>query len=210
MSSRFVERLAWAGGIICLAVWGGLHFSGAASARRDVANFYAAQPTALAGSAQPDMSLWSPVRVRGFEESLTRDASSVLAVLRIPKIKLEVPVLEGTDDWTLNRAVGHIEDTASPGAAGNVGIAGHRDGFFRGLKDIAAGDILEMETRGRIDRYTIDLIWIVQPEDVWVIDPTPAKSVTLVTCYPFYFIGSAPQRYIVRATLSSDHAADVR
>jgi hypothetical protein len=61
-----------------------------------------------------------------------------------------------------------------------------------------------METKGRIDRYTVDHIWIVQPEDVWVIDPTPVRSVTLVTCYPFYFIGSAPQRYIVRATLSSD------
>ena len=67
-----------------------------------------------------------------------------------------------------------------------------------------------MEIRGRTDRYTVDHIWIVQPEDVWVIDPTPTRSVTLVTCYPFYFIGSAPQRYIVRATLSSDPAADVR
>ena len=215
MSTRFVERLAWAGGIICLAVWGSIHYSGAFSARQDVANFYAAQQpvsaaAATAGSAKPDMSLWSPVRIQGWADSLTRDATPVLAVLRIPKIKLEVPVLEGTDDWTLNRAVGHIEDTANPGAAGNVGIAGHRDGFFRGLKDIATGDALEMETRGRIDRYTIDHIWIVQPEDVWVIDPTPARAVTLVTCYPFYFIGSAPQRYIVRATLSSDPAADVR
>jgi sortase A len=210
MSTRFVERLAWTSGIICLAVWGGIHFSGAWSARRDVANFYAAKGTLSDGAAKPDMSLWSPVRVRGWEDSLTRGATPVLAVLRIPKIKLEVPVLEGTDDWTLNRAVGHIEDTASPGAAGNVGIAGHRDGFFRGLKDIEAGDALEMETKGRIDRYTIDHIWIVQPEDVWVIDPTPARAVTLVTCYPFYFIGSAPQRYIVRATLSSDPAADVR
>jgi len=155
------------------------------------------------------MSLWSPVRVRGWEDSLTRDAPA-LAVLRIPKIKLEVPILEGTDDWTLNRGVGHIEDTASPGAPGNIGIAGHRDGFFRGLKDIATGDVILMETRSGIERYTIDHIWIVQPEDVWVIDPTPARSITLVTCYPFYFIGSAPQRYIVRATLSSDPAADVR
>jgi sortase A len=112
---------------------------------------------------------------------------------------LEVAVLEGTDEWTLNRAVGHIEDTARPGAPGNSGIAGHRDGFFRGLKDIRSGDVLEIETHTGIDRYRVERTWIVEPEDVSVLDPTSTPSITLVTCYPFYFIGSAPQRFIVRA-----------
>jgi sortase A len=115
-----------------------------------------------------------------------------------------VPVLEGTDDWTLNRAVGHIEDTATPGSSGNCGIAGHRDGFFRCLKDIANGDVLELEGRDRVDRYVVERTWIVDPEDVSVLDPTPAPSITLVTCYPFYFVGSAPQRFIVRAVRTGE------
>ena len=123
-------------------------------------------------------------------------------MLRIPRIGLEVPVLEGSDDATLDRGAGHIEATAVPGADGNVGIAGHRDGFFRGLKDVVPGDALELDLRSSTERYRIERIWIVGPDDVSVLDRTPERSVTLVTCYPFYFIGSAPQRYIVRAVLA--------
>ena len=108
-------------------------------------------------------------------------------------------VLEGGDDWTLNRAVGHIADTAAPGADGNSGIAGHRDGFFRGLKDVAPGDAVELETIHGTELYRIERTWIVDPENVSVLDPTSQRSVTLVTCYPFYFVGPAPQRFIVRA-----------
>ena len=192
-----VERLVWTAGITCLATWGGLRASGDWLAAQDVARFTASfqsngQPV------RPDTSLWSPLRIRAWEESLAKDAP-VMAVLRIPKIKLEVPVLKGTDDWTLNRAVGHIEDTALPGTAGNMGIAGHRDSFFRGLKDLVVGDALDVALEGRTERYLVTNIWIVKPEDVWVIDPTPTPAITLVTCYPFYFVGSAPQRYIVRA-----------
>ena len=131
------------------------------------------------------------------------DAPAPLAVLRIPRLQLEVAVLEGTDELTLNRAVGHIEDTAAPGTNGNSGIAGHRDGFFRVLKDINTGDSMELETQRGVDVYRIERTWIVQPDDVSVLDPTATRSVTLVTCYPFYFIGSAPQRFIVRAVLVS-------
>jgi sortase A len=195
---QFAERLAWTAGIACLAVFGAVRGFGAWSAARDVAAFAASAQGTGAGPSRPDTSLWSPERIRAWQESQTRDAA-VLAVLRIPKIKLTVPVLEGTDDSTLNRGVGHIEDTTGPGAVGNVGIAGHRDGFFRGLKDVAAGDALDMDVRGRTEHYRVEHIWIVEPEDVWVIDPTPGAAVTLVTCYPFYYIGAAPQRYIVRA-----------
>jgi sortase A len=121
-------------------------------------------------------------------------------VLRIPRIALEVAVLEGTDEWTLNRAVGLIEDTAAPGVGGNTGIAGHRDGFFRGLKDIRTDDVLELETPSGIERYRVERTLIVEQDDVWVLDPTAEPAVTLVTCYPFYFVGPAPQRFIVRAT----------
>ena len=125
-------------------------------------------------------------------------------MLRIPKIRLEVAVLPGTDDRTLDRAVGHIEDTALPGADGNSGLAGHRDGFFRGLKDIAPGDAIVLETLQGTEAYVVERTWIVNPEDVSVLDPTPTRSLTLVTCYPFYFVGSAPQRFIVRAVRVDD------
>ena len=108
-------------------------------------------------------------------------------------------MLSGTDDYTLDRAVGHIEDTAQPGADGNSGIAGHRDGFFRGLKDIIPGDVIELDTLQGKDVYRVERTWIVNPEDVSVLDPTSAPALTLVTCYPFYFVGSAPKRFIVRA-----------
>ena len=113
-------------------------------------------------------------------------------------------MLEGTDDFTLNRAVGHIANTARPGSDGNSGIAGHRDGFFRGLKDITPGDAIELETLDGSEVYRVERTWIVDPEDVSVLDPTPARSLTLVTCYPFYFIGSAPRRFIVRAVRADE------
>jgi len=146
-----------------------------------------------------DVSLWSEERIRAYRESLTAPFGVPLAVLKIPTIDLVVPVLEGTDELTLNRGVGHVEGTARPGSAGNVGIAGHRDGFFRGLKDVAVGDRLDLVTVDGAESFQVESISIVPPEDVAVLDPTSRPTVTLVTCYPFYFVGHAPRRYIVRA-----------
>ena len=178
-----------------------MYFGGIASARRDVARFQASRQSGIATA--PDQRLWSPKRIQAWQLAIHREGPLPLAVLRIPRIGLEVPVLEGTDDSTLDRGAGHIEDTPVPGADGNTGIAGHRDGFFRGLKDVVPGDALELDLRSGTERYRVERIWIVAPDDVSVLDRTPARSVTLVTCYPFYFIGSAPQRYIVRAVLAS-------
>ena len=125
-------------------------------------------------------------------QGVERAGPAPLAVLRIPKIRLEVPVLPGTDDRILDRGVGHIEDTAPPGTDGNSGIAGHRDGFFRGLKDIVPGDAIELDTLDGKEAYRVERTWVVDPEDVSVLDPTPTRVLTLVTCYPFYFVGSAP------------------
>ena len=156
----------------------------------------------LRASVSPDRSLWSPERVRGFDASLSQHfAAAPLAILRLPSIDLEVPVLAGTDELALNRGVGHIEGTPRPGQPGNIGIAGHRDGFFRGLKDISAGDPIEVESLSGIDHYTIESITIVSPDRVDVLAPTNTPSVTLVTCFPFYYVGNAPKRYIVRAAL---------
>src|SRR5262245_4740046 len=194
-----LERAAWMAAIVSLAAWGLFSCSGIAGERRELRRFAALRAAGTLDAAAPDRSLWSLQRVQAWRDTLIRPAPSPLAVMRIPKIGLEVPVLEGTDDWTLNRAVGHIADTASPGTDGNSGIAGHRDGFFRGLKDVAPGDVIELETLAGTERYRIEHAWIVDPADVSVLDPTPSRALTLVTCFPFYFVGSAPQRFIVRA-----------
>jgi len=194
-----VERAAWTGGFVCLLTYGALYIDGAAGARHELERFALLQAAALDLPPTPDLSLWEPGRITAWRQALTGPAPSPLAVLRIPKIRLEVPVLPGTDDFTLNRAVGHIDDTALPGSDGNSGIAGHRDGFFRGLKDIAPDDAIELETLLGREIYRVERIWVVDPEDVSVLDATPTRSLTLVTCYPFYHVGPAPQRYIVRA-----------
>lgn len=157
-----------------------------------------------------DFSLWAEKRVAAYRDSLIRDVDGPLAVLRIRKLRLEVPVLEGTDDLTLNRAVGHIGGTSLPGQDGNVGIAGHRDGFFRVLKDISAGDTIDLLTPEGDERFVVDRIVLVSPNDVSVLQPRSGPSLTLVTCYPFYFIGSAPQRYIVQATKLNSHETGMK
>jgi sortase A len=152
--------------------------------------------------APVDFSLWSPQRIREYTESLSHKADVPLAVLRIPKLRLEVPVFDGTDELTLNRGAGRIIGTARLGEPGNTGIAGHRDGFFRGLKDIGPGDKLDLILPGSTEQYVVSAIQITTPEDVSVLKPTDTPALTLVTCYPFYFVGSAPQRFIVRAVIS--------
>ena len=169
-----------------------------------------AQPVPEAHSAkftfvvkEPDFSLWSPQRIKHYQQSLSAPLGMPVALLRIPKIRLEVPVLEGTDDLTMDRAVGFIAGTARPGEDGNIGISGHRDGFFRGLKDIREGDGIELVSARGTDTYTIDRIVLVKPTDVSVLAARLKPSITLVTCYPFYIAGSAPKRYIVQASINA-------
>jgi len=129
------------------------------------------------------------------------NAGHAIAILRIPKLRLEVPVLDGTDAITLNRGVGRIRGTALPGEGGNIAIAGHRDGFFRRLKDIHAGDEIELLAAQRTDIYIVDRIVIVDPDDTSVLENGATPALTLVTCYPFHYIGNAPRRFVVEASL---------
>ena len=152
--------------------------------------------------AHSDFGTWSEKRILAYEHSLREHVDPPLAVLRIPKVHLEVPVLEGTDDLILNRGVGHILGTVRPGEDGNIGIAGHRDGFFRVLKDVRPEDTIELSTSSRTDTYIVDQIVVVHPDDASVLQPRSISSLTLVTCYPFYFVGSAPERYIVQASMA--------
>lgn len=136
------------------------------------------------------------------ERPMTEDAAVEelpVALLRINRVALEVPVFQDISERNLNRGAGLIDGTGLPGGEGNVAIAAHRDGYFRALKDVSKGDVLELETLHGSRKYRVSAISIVEPTDLWPLGDTGEAAVTLVTCYPFYFVGSAPQRYIVRA-----------
>jgi sortase A len=149
--------------------------------------------------ATPDQALWGKSRIAAYTASLNAVLGPATGVLTIPRIDLTVPIFEGTSELVLNRGVGRIEGTAALGKRGNIGIAGHRDGFFRGLKDVGVGDTLELQWLDGTSRFEISELLIVEPTDVYVLDPTAEATLTLVTCYPFYFVGEAPQRFIVKA-----------
>jgi sortase A len=148
----------------------------------------------------PDQSLWSDSARAKYEKS-AKAAGVPLALLKIERLNLVAPVFPGTDAVTLNRGLGVVEGTALPGEAGNVALSGHRDSFFRPLKDIAVGDSIELQTRKGVQHFRVADIRIVDPLDISVLDRTDATVLTLITCYPFYYVGYAPDRYVVRATL---------
>jgi sortase A len=131
------------------------------------------------------------------EATLTE--GEILGHLEIPRLGLSAAVLQGTDSRTLRLGVGHIPGTAIPGSPGNSAIAGHRDTFFRALKNIHNGDEIELQTAGTSTRYLVDWTRVVGAEDISVLNATGESVLTLVTCYPFYFIGAAPKRFVVRA-----------
>jgi sortase A len=122
-----------------------------------------------------------------------------LGEIELTRIGVSAMILEGTDNRTLRRAAGHISGTALPGQPGNVGIAGHRDTFFRALRNVRQDDEITLMTLDGSYRYRVDSIKVVGPEDTQVLDNSGEDILTLVTCYPFYFVGPAPRRFIVRA-----------
>ena len=210
-TSIFFERCLLFAGSGLLAIWLIALLHGEISSRFALWHFENAHAAAIqndvAKTADPgqdvDFSLWAAKRIQAYKSSLLNASGLPLGVLEIDKVKIRVPVFNGTDDLTLNRGVGRIVGTAMPGDAGNVGIAGHRDGFFRGLKDISVGDKIDLVMTTEIITYVVDQIEIVSPADVHVLEPRSTSSLTLVTCYPFYFVGDAPQRFIVHASIAS-------
>src|SRR6266850_2676554 len=207
MKIQRAEQILLAIGVMLLAIWGAARFHRAVASRAAITRFEAENATSVAPapsialdpilSSKIDFRLWSVKRTEAYEDSLTKKTDLPLAILRIPKIALEVPVFNDTDDLTLNRGVGRILGTAQIGRPGNLGIAGHRDGFFRGLKDIGPGDNIELLRPGGTDRYAVSQVQIVTPTDTYVLNPVPKPTLTLtlVTCFPFYYVGSAPKRY---------------
>jgi sortase A len=133
-----------------------------------------------------------------------RRTGSLVGRLEIPRIHLSAIVLEGGDDKTLDRGVGRVATTAEPGEAGNVVLGGHRDTFFRPLRGIRQGDRITVTTPSGRFRYRVDWTRVVDPDETDLLKPTPVPALTLVTCYPFRYVGSAPQRCIVRARMISN------
>ncbi len=128
--------------------------------------------------------------------------------LEIPDIGLSVMIAEGTSAYVLSRAIGHLRDTAFPGDLGNVVLAGHRDTFFRHLGTLKTGDVIKVTTAQGQYMYGVRFTRIISPHETWVLDPSEGRTLTLVTCYPFYFVGVAPQRFIVRANILPNQASE--
>ena len=169
-----------------------------------------APPPASYGQLKVTQTLILPGDAGAKKTAPAPSAGVVIGRLEAPSVKMSTTVLEGSDDATLSRGAGHIEDTPFPGEAGNVGIAGHRDTVFRPLKGIQVGDPLELTTADRLYRYRISKTLIVGPNDVYVLDPTRTPTMTLVTCYPFEYVGHAPRRFIVQAELVKEEARSTR
>jgi sortase A len=219
-----VKRLSYIliiGGLILIGFWALARLDSEFNSAAALEEFTAATQTALqrpaAAGASPaslsdpadttdtvDTTLWSQKRIDGFKRALGLHTDPAIAVLAIPRIGLEAPIFRGTDEVTLNRGIGWIEGTAEPGGAGNSGLAAHRDGFFRPLKDIAVNDVIELRTRSGARTFVVRDWAIVEKDSVDVLAPTSHRSLTLVTCYPFYYVGSAPKRFIVHADESVD------
>jgi sortase A len=190
---RWLERVLFTIAIICLGYYGYVSAETAlyqAFEERELDRILASVETPATDSET------TPVVRRAPAEG------STIGRLEIPRLGVSAVVRAGSDARTLRLAVGHIPGTALPGDSGNVGLAAHRDTFFRRLRDIQPDDEIVLTTPEGIFRYTVAGTKIVEPEDVWVLDATEQPSLTLVTCYPFTYVGSAPQRFIVRAPLS--------
>jgi len=123
----------------------------------------------------------------------------VIGELEIPRLQLSVMVFEGDDAGILSQGAGHIPGTALPPGSGNIGIAAHRDTYFRPLRVIHANDIICLKTPAGTSQYAVTETKIVRPSEVGVLANAPGRDLTLVTCYPFYYLGNAPERFIVHA-----------
>ena len=187
-------------GLICLVYY-------------SVANVYTLRYQRAAKSQVEQMvSIERPPAARVVVPDTTNSLKSgeLIGRIDIPRLELSAAVAEGDDDKTLGKAVGHLPDTPLPWQRrGNVGLAAHRDGLFRKLEGIRIGDDIRLVTTRGEFHYQVKKTHIVDPDDVWVIAPTATPTITLITCYPFSFVGNAPHRFIVQAELVEDPGGSV-
>lgn len=207
--ATWAERSLWALGLVLLCYWG---FS-QAQIRFDQARL---EESLFAGDsrsrAADDDALASDLAASsvGQPAAPILEPGSPLALIEIPRVEVRAMVVEGVDSHSLKTAAGHLPGTALPGYPGNIVIAAHRDTLFAGLRHIRLGDSITMRTEGRSYSYRVSSIDVVTPTSMHVVEPTPHPSVTLITCFPFDFVGPAPMRFVVSATQESVLANDGR
>ena len=201
---RWLERVLFLVAVLCLGSYGYAYIEAALyqsfeNRELDAILTNASRPTPLTNASRPAPS----TQVHSEQVVVRRPpaAGTPLGRIEIPRLHVSTIIRAGSDARTLRLAVGYIPGTALPGEPGNMGLAGHRDTFFRRLRDIRRDDEIRVVTANGTFTYRVERTRIVEPTDVWVLDPTARPALTLVTCYPFTYIGSAPQRFVVRATL---------
>ena len=205
-SLRWLERGLLVVALLCLGAW--------AYAWIDAryAQYREGKLLDEAASARPGASVASETdALDTFRDARGRSGplpeGTLVGRIEIPRLGVSAIVLEGIGKKTLRRGVGHIPDTPLPESGGNVGLAAHRDSFFRELKDVRKDDLITLKTLEGTYRYRVEWTRIVQPADIEVLDDAGTPALTLVTCYPFHYVGSAPERFIVRAVRADEAAA---
>jgi sortase A len=152
-------------------------------------SFVLAEPSTTRSSV--DISQSTPSRLGS--------GMTLVGRIDVPRVHISVMVAEGTQPRVLRVAVGHIPGTALPGQTGNVALAAHRDTYFRRLGELKSGDLIRITVPGRQYLYSVRFTDVILPNETWVLEPSTSQLLTLVTCYPFYYVGPAPKRFVVRA-----------
>jgi sortase A len=193
---RWLERGFLAVGAICL-IWSGTISIDAVA--------YQVEKSAVLERDRRSLASWSGDGVGA--ATAPRDTAAPIGRLEIPRLGLSAVVVEGDDENTLQLAVGHLPDTPLPWQGGNAALAGHLDTFFRPLRGAQVGDAIRLLTPHGTFHYRVTRQTIVEPHELWVLNPSPTAALTLITCYPFDFVGPAPQRFVVHAERTSDATA---
>lgn len=193
----WVSRALIAIGVLCLMLYAITELRAARHRDRQAAILIATiareKPAAVVDPASPAPSAAIRVREPAVEEG------AAIGLLEIPRLGLSTPILSGEDEATLELGAGHLRDTPSPWEEGNSAVAGHRDGVFRPLRNIRVGDRIAVRTIEGALSYTVTDTFVVTPDDLSVLEPAETSVLTLITCYPFNYVGPAPKRFIVRA-----------
>jgi len=198
----WVQRILIAAGIAALTYCGLASFRSWRFQKQAQAVLEDAEPQRMVSKALPDEH-------SGPAEETSDPGPDILGRIEIPRLRISAMVADGTSPQVLDVAVGHIPGTGVPGQVGNTALAAHRDTFFRGLGAIRAGDLVHFTEPGKRYPYSVTSTSIVDPRDIWVLASGPNEELTLITCYPFHFIGAAPQRFVVHARLLAEADADV-
>lgn len=187
---RAFERALLLTAAICLSWYGWRMFEIRREQARATAEIQQALETAAPATEAPESDVAPP---------LPPPVGGLIGQLVIPRLGLSAPVKAGEEDDVLDFSVGYLRDTPLPWMPGNSAFAAHRDRLFRSLEHIREGDEIDLSTTHGNLRYAVSKTLIVKPDDVWVLDPLPNVNLTLITCYPFYYVGHAPRRFIVQA-----------